>query len=34
MLALSPGAWAARRQDDTSAQRGVLHGGLNPQAFR
>jgi hypothetical protein len=26
LLALSPGAWAARRRDDTSAQRGVLVG--------
>jgi hypothetical protein len=26
LLALSPGAWAARRQDHTSAQRGVLIG--------
>ena len=26
LLALSPGAWAARRRDGTSAQRGVLIG--------
>jgi transposase len=26
LLALSPGAWAARRRDHTSAQRGVLIG--------
>jgi hypothetical protein len=26
LLALSPGAWAARRRDDTSSQRGVLVG--------
>ena len=26
LLALSPGAWAARRRDDTPAQRGVLIG--------
>jgi hypothetical protein len=26
LLALSPGAWAARRRDHTSAQRGVLMG--------
>src|SRR6266571_9414173 len=26
LLALSPGAWAARRRDGTSAQRGILIG--------
>jgi hypothetical protein len=26
LLAMSPGAWAARRRDGTSAQRGVLIG--------
>lgn len=26
LLALSPGAWAARRRDNTSSQRGVLVG--------